>query len=364
MSTDKGWTSEWFKAQQKFVESWSEMSKDWHNQDSDSQANHWANGLDMWRKTYPYPYPTKPETDEVITKCMDIGKGYFSMAEQIGKQIASGGKPDQVIHQWLEQLKSSLQQTDLWSPTQQQATNDLMAQWMSPSTSWQKMAATMMPFQIPTSNHDNWGLGEDYAQLNQLLSTPGLGFFREAQEKNQAGIKLMMEYQQANQKFNQSFIRVSIESLQSFQQKITELFESETESAPASLRALYDLWVEISENCYADYAMTEEYQSLYGDMVNKLMALKKHYSELVDESFARLNLPTRREVDTMQQRLQETRRENRALKREMKEIRSLIAKTQSTNRKPVRKSAAANKAKTRKATPKKTRAKPQAGAKS
>ena len=40
---------------------------------------------------------------------------------------------------------------------------------------------------------------------------------------------------------------------------------------PKSLRELYDLWVEVSEEHYAEFAMSEEYQALYGDMVNKLM---------------------------------------------------------------------------------------------
>ncbi|MCP3690240.1 MAG: class III poly(R)-hydroxyalkanoic acid synthase subunit PhaE [Gammaproteobacteria bacterium] len=325
MSENNAWTNEWLKAQQKFVESWSEMSKGWCTPESNSQVNMWANGLDMWRKTYPHPYQAQPETEQVISKCMDIGKGYFAMAEQIGKQITSGGKPDQVIHHWLEQLKTSLQQqAEHWSPMQHQASSDLMSQWMGPSASWQKMTASMLPFQMPSSGHTGWGVGEDFQQLNQLLAMPGLGFFREAQEKQQKGIKLAMDYQQANHKFNQSFLRVSIESLQLFQQKLGELNLSDEESAPSSLRGLYDLWVDVSEACYADYAMSEEYQALYGDMVNRLMQMKRHINESIDENMAQLNLPTRKEIDTVQQRLQETRRDNQALRRELREIRALV----------------------------------------
>ncbi len=357
MSDSNAWTDEWLKAQQKFVESWSEMSKGWHKPESSLQVDMWANGLDMWRKTYPYPYPAQPETDQVINKCMDIGKGYFTMAEQIGKQITSGGKPDQVIHQWLEQLKATLQQqADHWSPMQHQASSDLMSQWMGPSASWQKMAAALLPFQMPTSDHAGWGIGEDYQQLNQLLAMPGLGFFREAQEKQQVGVKLAMDYQQANHKFNQSFLRVSIESLQLFQQKLGELNGSAEASAPSSLRGLYDLWVDVSETCYADYAMSEEYQSLYGDMVNRLMLLKKHISESIDETMDRLNLPTRKEIDTVQQRLQQTRRDNQALRRELKEIRAMLSE-----RNPVTKKTSVKKAPAKK-TASKSRASKKAGA--
>ena len=355
MSNNKAWTDEWLKAQQKFVESWSEMGKDWGKSDTNEQANLWANGLEMWRKTYPYPYPTQPETDQVINKCLEVGKGYFSMAEQIGKQVSSGGKPEEVIQQWLEQLKSALQQhSDHWSPMQHQASNDFMSQWMGPSASWQKMAAAMMPVQMPGIDASIYGIGENFNELNQALSMPGVGFFRESQDKQQAGIKLAMEYQQANHQFNQSFLRVSIESLQSFQRLLSELTQNEKAETPHSLRGIYDLWVDVSERCYADYAMSEEYQTLYGDMVNRLMKLKKHYSEMLDETMTSLNLPSRKEIDTMQERLQQTRRENRALRRELKEIRSML----------VEKKPAAKKARVKKAPAKKIAPKFKAGAKS
>ncbi len=354
MSNSDAWTEEWLKAQKKFVESWSSIGKDQRESDSVEQTRLWANGLDMWRKNYPYPYPNQPETDQVINKCLEVGKGYFSMAEQIGKQIAAGGKPQDVIQQWLEQIKTGLQQqANHWSPMQHHAGHDFMSQWTGLSSNWQKMAAAMMPFEMPGSTSGVYGIGEDYDQISQMLSMPGLGFFRESQEKQQAGTKLALDYQQANQKFNASFLQVSIESLQAFQVKMATLFDSSDNDAPSTLRALYDLWVDISEAHYADYAMSEEYQSLYGDMVNKLMALKQHYSSLVDETMESLNLPSRKELDTVHQRLQQARRENQSLRRELKEIRALLADKQKKAKQPAVKKSVS---KARKASPKKTAA--------
>ncbi|MDH5355254.1 MAG: hypothetical protein OEY09_12495 [Gammaproteobacteria bacterium] len=330
MSDNNAWTEEWLKAQQKFVESWSEMSKDWGSAEQNSQTDLWANGLDMWRKTYPFPYPTEPESE-------------------------------QMINQWLEQLKAMLQQqADHWSPMQHQTTSDLMSQWMNPSTSWQHMAAGLLPFQMPGSNPAGYGLGAEFDELNKALSMPGLGFFRESREKQQAGVKLAMDFQQANDKFNQALLRVSIESLQLLQQKLGEFENDDTVEAPMSMRGLYDLWVDVSETCYADFAMSDEYQSLYGDMVNRLMKLKKHYSEMVDESMDKLNLPSRKEMDTVQQRLQETRRDNQALRRELKEIRALL--TEKKSAKVSKASSVAKKAVVKKSAAKKAASKTGAGA--
>jgi hypothetical protein len=131
----------------------------------------------------------------------------------------------------------------------------------------------------------------------------------------------MIEYNRANQAFNNAFLRVALDSIQGFQQRLMKM---DAESMPKSLRELYDLWVEISEEHYAEFAMGEEYQELYGDMVNRLMTMRKHYSEMTDDLLRAMNLPNTREVDTMQERLQQLRRENFALKKEIGEIKAML----------------------------------------
>ena len=348
MSDDNAWNDEWLKAQQKFIESWRDMSIGWGNPDQNEQAKLWANGLERWRKAQPFPHQLPPETDQVINKCMEVGKGYFAMAEQIGKQVSSGGKPEQVVQQWLDQLKAQLQQQpDHWSP-QQQTGNEFMSQWMEPSAGWQKIAAAMMPAQTNPGSQTDWGMGNNFGNINQLLAMPGVGFFRESEEKQKTGIKLLNEYQQANHRFNQSFLRVSAESLQSFQKLLSELDAGDESHTASTLRGIYDLWVEVSEASYADFALSEEYQTLYADMVNSLMRLKRHYSEVLDDNLASMNLPTRQEVDTMQERLQQSRRENRALRRELKEIRGMLDRPKpSVKKTAVKKSAPSKKKATR-----------------
>jgi class III poly(R)-hydroxyalkanoic acid synthase PhaE subunit len=246
-----------------------------------------------------------------------------------------------------------------------------MKQWFAPTSSWQQMAAAMTPmnqatWQMPGMNTSVFNMGEAIDPLGKVLSSPGIGYFREPQEKQQKGAQLALEYHQANQAFNQAFLQISLESIQGFQ---TRLLKLDTGTAPKSLRELYDLWVEVSEEHYAEFAMSEEYQSLYGDMVNRLMIMKKHYSEITDDFLRAMNLPNTREVDTMQQRLQQVRRENIELRNEVKEIKSILqamvkaeptaaaataARATPTRKKAVAKKAVAKKAVTKKVVAKKT----------
>jgi class III poly(R)-hydroxyalkanoic acid synthase PhaE subunit len=323
MTESNQWAEQWFKAQQQFVDAWSDMAKSGAPGNT-SQTDLWAQGFDMWRKASGTQ--AQPDIQQAINKCMDMGKEYFAMAEQVSKSISAGTQPTEAINQWMEQLKQSLQQFGAMPGFDGSATNDFMKQWFNPTSSWQQMAAGLAPmnqtaWQMPGMNTSSFNLGEMIDPLGSMLEAPSVGYFREPQEKQQKGIQLTLEYHQANQAFNQAFLRVAIESIQGFQSRLLKI---DTDTAPKSLRGLYDLWVEVSEEHYAEFAMSEEYQDLYGDMVNRLMIVKKHYSEITDDTLRAMNLPNTREVDTMQQRLQQLRRENILLKKEIGEIRSML----------------------------------------
>ncbi len=326
MTESNPWADQWLKAQQQFVGAWSDMAKSGASNGQSSQADMWAQSFDLWRKASGAQ--AQPEIQQAMNKCFGMGKEYLAMAEQISKSLSQGANPLEAINQWMEQLKQSLQQFGGMPGFDGRGVNDFMQQWFSPGQSWQDMTATLMPmnqaaWQMPGMNTSVFNMGEAIDPLGKVLSSPGIGYFREPQEKQQKGIQLAVEYQQANNAFNQAFLQVAGESIQGFQ---TRLMALGAKKAPGSLRALYDLWVEVSEEHYAEFAMSEEYQSLYGDMVNRLMALKKHYSEITDDILRAMNLPNTREVDTMQQRLQQLRRENIQLKKEVSEIKTAMEK--------------------------------------
>ena len=326
MSESNAWASQWLKAQQQFVDAWSDMAKSSVGNSQASQSDLWAQSFDLWRKAAGGQ--SQPDIQQAINKCVDMGKEYFAMAEQVSKSLSAGAQPVDAINQWMEQLKQSLQQCGTMPGFDGSSVNDFMKQWFAPTSSWQQMASALAPmqqasWQMPGLNTSAFNLGDIVDPLGRMLEAPGIGYFREPQEKQQKGLQLAMEYQQANAAFNQAFLRIAIESIQGFQARLMQL---DAEKSPKSLRELYDLWVEVSEEHYAEFAMGEEYQTLYGDMVNRLMIMKKHYADMTDDTLRAMNLPNTREVDTMQQRLQQLRRENIELKKEIREIKTMLQK--------------------------------------
>ena len=341
MSESNQWAEQWFKAQQQFVDAWSEMAKTSTSGNGTSQSDLWSQSFELWRQACAGR--TQPDVELAMRKCMDMGKEYFAMAEQVSKGLTEGANPVEAINQWLEQMKQSLQQLGGMPGFNSAGVNDFMKQWFAPNASWQEMVAGLTPmnqamWQMPGMNTSVFNLGEAIDPLGKVLEAPGIGYFREPQEKQQKGLQLALEYQEANFKFNQAFLRVALESIQGFQNRLLGL---DGDNIPKSLRELYDLWVEISEEHYAEFAMSEEYQALYGDMVNRLMVMRRHYSEIADDFLRAMNLPNTREIDTMQERLQQVRRENFALKKEIKAIKAMLTQMNAKTAPAVKKAPAA-----------------------
>ena len=69
-----------------------------------------------------------------------------------------------------------------------------------------------------------------------------------------------------------------------------------------SLRELYDLWVSIAEQAYAEQVMTADYSKAFGNCINTSARAAKAWQELSDEVQQSINLPTRRELDSVIER--------------------------------------------------------------
>jgi class III poly(R)-hydroxyalkanoic acid synthase PhaE subunit len=149
--------------------------------------------------------------------------------------------------------------------------------------------------------------------MNKLLSTPGVGPDREAQEQQRRYSKLWMDYQRTLDEYNSAHHAVGKETIERLKARVIEL--SEKGETLDSMRDVYDLWIDCAEDAYADFAYSDEYQEIYGRMINSQMALKKETRNTVDSMATSVGLPSSRSFDTVLKRMQEMRREIRQLKK-------------------------------------------------
>jgi polyhydroxyalkanoate synthase subunit PhaE len=156
-------------------------------------------------------------------------------------------------------------------------------------------------------------------------SLPGIGYTREKQDDWSHLYKLWTHFNAEVRKYNAGMAQVGLEAIHDFQDYVAN---PPQDAAPLkSLKEVYGKWVDICEEVYAKYAVSEEYTKLYGEVVNALMAYKGQANKLMDDLAGQFNLPTRTEVDSLHQRLHALRRDNIELRKAIDEIRGTKTKT-------------------------------------
>ncbi|MEO5342050.1 MAG: class III poly(R)-hydroxyalkanoic acid synthase subunit PhaE [Gammaproteobacteria bacterium SHHR-1] len=312
MTDSPFWNDDWMKIQQKYWDNWSDMSRKAMGMDRPAKSP-WESAMDHWWQAVS---PSVPDTgSDFMRRMMDQGKQFFRMSDEFGKNY-------QASNDWLEAVNktfSDMQQ--MFAGGMEQAANlagsgaeeplhKLMAFWEMPLDNWQRMASSLAP--MPGDLLRNMPRS---GQLDALFSAPGLGYTREEEGQYKELMQRGLAYQQALGEYSQFFSNLGMASVERMRGKVQALLESG--KAIDSARGLYDLWVAACEEVYAEQVMTPEYAKIHGGLVNALMALKQKMGQMADENLGALNMPTRRELRTLQQRLQESRREIKGLRAQM-----------------------------------------------
>jgi predicted flap endonuclease-1-like 5' DNA nuclease len=311
------WFSEWMKVQQNYWESWAQMAQKaaTYGPGTGQSAGipDWTQGLDQWWKAVG-PIMSTGQSDpasDMMQRVMDMSRNFMRFAEQ-GYASSQQDDTQQFVSHWLEGME------DLFSGWIGQLSGDNRAN----IPDWLGLRKNML---------DSW---DHFA--NQLTS----GFDFSALDM------LAIEYQEADLAYKLAFAKVGLHGLEELRKRLQKM--SEAGESLENFRALYDLWVEVNEQVYGEFALTDEYQVIYGDLTNTLMALRKEINVLNEKIHKAMNIPTRSEVNTINMRLQEQRRETRRLRAELDALRKQLQpakKGKSGSNKNKSKSVKANKAK-------------------
>lgn len=363
MAEKNPWLDSWMQAQQQFLDKWTEMAAGAAPKPV-NPATAWAESVEKWWKQC---VPSAPDlTNDLYEKLMETGKGFFTMAEGYAKSAHPMQHTHEHLNHWFDQMKENYRQLHeggvSMSEQARQGARDFMAFWEVPMESWHKTAHKMMPHHLEWPSFAGFDParpeGQAFDQIRKLLAMPQVGYSRETQEQYQRLGRLMVDYQEASADYNRAFAEVAQESIEEFQ-KVLAGIDKEAPLEVNSLRDLYTTWINVCEDIYADFAMSDEYQAIYGRMVNAFMALKQESESIMDNQLEALNMPTRREVDAISGKLQQVKRENRKLRAELEGLKARLdgaAKPQAATRAAPKKKVAKKKAARKAAAKKKTTA--------
>jgi class III poly(R)-hydroxyalkanoic acid synthase PhaE subunit len=138
---------------------------------------------------------------------------------------------------------------------------------------------------------------------------PSFGYGREQQAQQQSMMHAALQYAETFRHYQALLMRAHSQGLALLQHKLGSL---DPTRPVESLKALYDLWVDAAEEAYAQIALSQEFRETYAAMVNAQMQLRKQQLSQVEQLCRELGVPTRSEMDSLGERLQQLRREWRA----------------------------------------------------
>lgn len=289
-------------------------------------SNPWVSALEQWWQTMQPG--TQPPVSDFYTRLVDQGKVYFQMTESLNQAFQQASAAGESAARWQDAVNNTLTGLkDMFGgnkPDVQGVARQAIAFWELPLNTWQRAVSStsilpgdlLQGFNAQGVRQVRDGLHE---RMDQLLSTPAVGQMREQQEQAQTLARLVIDYQRALHDYTATYSEIGVKSVETLRQLLEQ---RDADKQPIStLREMYDLWVDSCEEAYGEYVNTDKYSAIYGRLVNSLMALKRHGSMMVDESLGAMNMPTRSEIDTLHQRLQEVRRESKALRAEIESLR-------------------------------------------
>ncbi len=293
----------------------------------------WSQTLDQWWRLVS-PQASDP-VSEMFQRIIETGKSFNKLAEQ-GYSFGQTEDQEDLVQSWLNNMQKGFED---WS--KQISTNKFslfdnkdssIPEWMGLNKGaleiWDTVANSIGLGGVP----DIPGLDKSKVELGRLLKSPALGQWREHQQQLQNITQLLIEFQEADQVYKLAFAQMGIRSIEALRQRLSNI--SSDEDKVSTVREFYDLWVDVNEEIYSEFTMTDEYQVIHGDFVNALMALRKETNALTEKLYKAVNLPTRSELNTINKRLQEQRRENIQLKSEINKLASQIASKTEKKTKP------------------------------
>ena len=310
MTNTASWTNEWMEMQQKYWQNWADASQRLFGQGA-SPAGAWGNAMDHWWKALA-PAASSDMARGFMDKMVEQGKFVFQMAEELsGKMQGAAGQTDwsAALENATGSLKDAFSRLGAGDPS----VHKMFAFWELPFDNWQRMASSLSP--VPGDVLRNMPTEGMRTKLDRVLGAPGLGYTREEQGQYQELTRAVLEYHETLAEYLGFFSKMGVGSVERLQWQIKEA--EQKKKSIGSARDLYDLWVHCCEAEYADRVMTDEYTELHGRLVNSLMRVKQRMSFIVDESLGAMNMPTRRELRTLQDRVQEARRETKRLRSEI-----------------------------------------------
>ncbi|MBN2044694.1 MAG: class III poly(R)-hydroxyalkanoic acid synthase subunit PhaE [Anaerolineales bacterium] len=252
--------------------------------------------------------------------------------EAIGPKMQAGEDWTSTLEKNIEQFRNQwIQFPEIVTGTAEDVDrlwNDFLQQWQRFGQPWILALQRAPEFSARIITGDSTayiGLADLYRQAYQgtfarLVASPGLGMTREFNEKFQSGFDAWVSWQLATLEYQGVVGELWEQAFKQFQEDLITLAEKDQKIE--TLRDFVLLWTRGAEQVFTEGFQTERYVLAQGQMLNAAMAYRVHERQIIEVFLNLYDLPTRSELDETHRRIYQLRKEVKALKKTISELKS------------------------------------------
>jgi class III poly(R)-hydroxyalkanoic acid synthase PhaE subunit len=206
-----------------------------------------------------------------------------------------GGGNGAWVHDWIRQQRELLDRAASAPPDEGTTTGASADPWIDLAATWHRVWAGVQSMGDATA--------QGFAEALQQIPAVGLAreqtmAWREVADAQGACLRLESELRAV-------LTRIQSDALTLLEQRVRERRAAGKQIG--SMRELYDLWVECSEQLYAKVAHSDEYCRLQGELGNAATHLRACQQRVIEHALRHFDLPTRSELNTLHRQVRELR---------------------------------------------------------
>lgn len=312
------WVDVWLQAQRGYWEHWLDASRrfpgaDTPRSEAGGETEFWPRVLDFWTRL---ALPLAPEQSrDWVRGVLEMNRFYVRLSEGVWKMLAGGhGAAQGTANPWELFGQNVRRMQESFTANLEAGRNPwagLANFWGMPLDNWRRVcsAFSMLPGDMEQAVR---GYGSPYGPetLHQtmvgVLSMPTVGYTREWQEELQRWGLLWLEHFRSLQAYGAVLVELVQRAFELFGRAIAE--QAGASESLGSLRGFYNLWIDCSEEAYAEISISPEFIEAQARLANSLFAIKRQEQKMMEEVQSAFNMPTRRELDTSHRRVHQLQR--------------------------------------------------------
>ncbi len=296
-ATDKGWTQDFEALSRQYWNAWSEMARQ-AGQGQTQQVPGWQEAMDMWA---PWARDGRAQTDDTIARMNAQTGSWFGQMQELAKRFSGGqSHASDIASAWKQAMGIENPFAGMFQQMSGHGANG-MDQWMKQAAPWMDAMR---------------------GEVGGMFNMPAFGLQREQQERWQALGKSQMDYQKAMSGYNAQLMECGKRAFAKFEDKLAE--RSEPGRQIDSTRALFDLWIDAAEESWAEVAMTPEFRTAYGELVNAQSRTRAGVQGEVERVTGMFGMPTRTEVNSSHKKVTQLECDLRELRQRLAELEAVV----------------------------------------